>query len=94
MRRVRDIEEEHQDIDIKKAPIKNTVQPKILKLSIYASVETSKKKKTNKKSAKFHDKFFEGCLNFSFCLLATFSQHFMYGKGCNKFKVMIFCQVF
>lgn len=44
MRRVRDIEEEHQDIDIKKAPIKNTVQPKILKLSIYTSVETSKKK--------------------------------------------------
>lgn len=57
MRRVRDIEEEHQDIDIKKAPIKNTVQPKILKLSIYASVETSKKKKQIKIPQSFMTNF-------------------------------------
>ena len=43
MRKVRDIEEEYQVIDTKNETTKNTVQHKMLKLSIYTFVKTLKK---------------------------------------------------
>ena len=45
MRKFRDIQEEYQVIDTKNATTKNTVQHRMLKLSIYTFVKTLKKEK-------------------------------------------------
>ena len=60
MRKFRDIQEEYQVIDTKNATTKNTVQHRMLKLSIYTFAKTLKKEKKN--CAKFDDKFFKLCL--------------------------------
>ena len=45
MRKFRDIQEEYQVIDTKNATTKNTVQHRMLKLSIYTFAKTLKKEK-------------------------------------------------
>ena len=50
MRKFRDIQEEYQVIDTKNATTKNTVQHRMLKLSIYTFAKTLKKEKKNAQS--------------------------------------------